>query len=60
MTALMAILRKEALIGVTCWELKSYMFKSLVLPCFAYDAKILGRGGRGGLEIIIDGCFRKA
>jgi hypothetical protein len=42
MKALMATLRKEAVVGVTCWELKSYLFKALVLPTFAYGAKIWG------------------
>ena len=33
---------KEAIIDVTCWELKSHLFKALVLPTFTYDTEIWG------------------
>ena len=32
MMALMATLRKEAVVQLTCWELTSHLFKALVLP----------------------------
>ena len=32
MEVLMRTLRKETVVGVTCWELKSHLFKALVLP----------------------------
>ena len=34
MKALIVTLRKEVIVEVTCWELKSYLFKALVLPIF--------------------------
>ena len=40
--ALMGTLRKEVVIGATCWELKSHVFKALVLPTFTYGTKIWG------------------
>ena len=39
MKILMATLRKEVVVGVTCWELKSHLFKSLVLPTFTYGSE---------------------
>jgi hypothetical protein len=36
------VLRKEAVVIVTCWELKSHIFKTLVLPTFMYGTKIWG------------------
>ena len=39
---LMGTLRKEIIVGVTCWELKSHMFKALVLPTLTYGTKIWG------------------
>ena len=42
MKALMATLRKEAVVGVTCWELKSHLFKALVLPTVTYGTEIWG------------------
>ena len=36
MKGLMGTLRKEAVVGVTSWELKSHLFKALVLPTFMY------------------------
>lgn len=45
MKILMAISRKEVIIEVTCWELKSYLFKALVLPIFTDVALELGGGG---------------
>ena len=36
MKALMCKLRKEAVVGVTCWEVKSHLFKALVLLTFTY------------------------
>lgn len=32
MKALIATLRKEVVVGVTCWELKPHLFNALVLP----------------------------
>ena len=40
MKALMGTLRKEAIVGLTCWKLKSHLFKALVLPTFMYDFEI--------------------
>ena len=45
MKASMGTLRKESIIKVTCWELKSHPFKALVLPTFTYGTKIWGGGG---------------
>ena len=42
MKVLMDTLRKEAVIGVTCWELKFHLFKALVLPTFIYGNGIQG------------------
>ena len=42
MKALMRTLRKEAVVGVTCWKLKSHLLKALVLPTFTYGIKIWG------------------
>ena len=42
MKALTATLRKEAIVEVICWELKSHLFKVLVLPIFSYGTKIWG------------------
>ena len=36
MKALMGTMRKEALVVVTCWEIKSHLFKALVLPTFTH------------------------
>ena len=38
----MGTLRKEVVIRATCWELKSHVFKALVLPTFTYGTKIWG------------------
>lgn len=38
MKALMATLRKEVIIEVTCWELKSHFFKASVFLIFTYVA----------------------
>jgi hypothetical protein len=35
-------LRKEAVVNATCWELKSQLFKALVLPTFTYGIEIWG------------------
>ena len=35
-------LRKETVVGVTCWELKAHLFKVVVLPTFTYGTKIWG------------------
>ena len=43
MNALMVTLRKESAKGVTCWELKSHLFKAMMLPTFTYGTKIWGR-----------------
>ena len=40
--ALMGAVRKEVVVGVTCWELKSHLFKALVLPTFTYDIELWG------------------
>ena len=37
---LMGTLRKEAIVGVTSWKLKSHLFKALVLSTFTYGTKI--------------------
>ena len=42
MKALMGTSRKEAIVGITCWEPKSHLFKALVLPTFTYDIEIWG------------------
>jgi hypothetical protein len=39
MKTLMGTLRKEAIVKVTCWELKSHLFKGLVLPTFTYGTE---------------------
>ena len=44
MKALIGTLRKETIVGVTCWELRSHLFKALVLPTFTYGPKIWGVG----------------
>ena len=38
----MGTLRKEAVVGVTCWELKSHLIKALVLPTFKYGTENWG------------------
>ena len=38
----MGTLRKEAVVGVTCWELKSHLFKASVLPTFTYGTYLWG------------------
>jgi hypothetical protein len=40
MIALMDTSREEAVVGVTCWELKPYPLMVLVLPIFKHDTKI--------------------
>lgn len=42
MKALMTTLRKKAIVGVTCWELKVHLLKALMVPASSYCAKILG------------------
>ena len=42
MKALMGTLRKRLVVGVTCWEFKSHLFKALVLPTFTYGIEIWG------------------
>ena len=42
MKVLMGTLKKEVVVGVTCWELKSHLFKALVLPTFMFGTKIWG------------------
>lgn len=37
-------LEKEIVVEVTCWELKSHLFKSMVIPIYTYDIEILGVG----------------
>ena len=34
--------KEETVVGVTCWELKSHLFKTLVLPTFTYGTKTWG------------------
>ena len=43
MKALMGTLRKEPVVGVTCCELKSHLFKALALPTFIIRHQNLGR-----------------
>jgi hypothetical protein len=38
----MGTLKKEAIVGVPCWELTSHLFKALILPTFTYGPKIWG------------------
>ena len=38
--ALMAMSRKETIVGVTRWELKSHLLKALVVPTFTYGTEI--------------------
>jgi hypothetical protein len=38
----MGTLRTEAVVGVTCWELKSHLFKALVLSIFTHGTEIWG------------------
>jgi hypothetical protein len=40
MKTLMATLRKEAVVGATCWELEVHLLKALVLPTSSFGAKI--------------------
>ena len=42
MEALMGTLRKETIARVTCWELKSHLFKASVLPTFMYGIEVRG------------------
>jgi hypothetical protein len=42
MKALMGTSRREVVVGVTCWELKSHISKASMLPTFTYDTKIWG------------------
>ena len=42
MKVLMGTLRKEVVVGVACWELKSHLFKALVLPTFMFGTEIWG------------------
>ena len=42
MKPFMDILRKETIIRGTCCELKSHLFKALVLPTFTYGIEIWG------------------
>ena len=41
-------LKEKAIVGVICWELKSYLFMALVLPTFTYGIKTW-RGDLKGL-----------
>jgi hypothetical protein len=38
----MGTLRKYGLVGVTCWKLKSHLFKALVVPTFTNEIKSWG------------------
>jgi len=38
----MGTLRKETIARVTCWELKSHLFKASVLPTFTYGIEVRG------------------
>ena len=42
MKALMGNLKKERVVIVTCWKLKSHLFKAMVLPTFTYGSESLG------------------
>jgi hypothetical protein len=44
MKALMGIFKKVVVVEVTCWELKSHLFKALVLPTLTYGIEIWGGG----------------
>jgi hypothetical protein len=46
MKALMATLRKEVMVTITCEELKSLVFKALMLPTLSYGAKYFFGGVR--------------
>ena len=37
---ILGTLRKEGVVSVTCWELKSHLFKVLVLPTFMHGTEI--------------------
>ena len=54
MKALMGNSRKEAVAIVTCGELKSNLFKALVLPTFTYGIETWGGNLKNALE-----CFRE-
>ena len=54
MKALMGNSRKEAVAIVTCGELKSNLFKALVLPTFTYGIETWGGNLKNSLE-----CFRE-
>jgi hypothetical protein len=43
-------LKEKIIVGVTCWVLKSHLFKALVLPSFTYGIEICG----GNLKILIE------
>ena len=55
MKALMSTLRKEAIVRVTCWNLKSHLFKALVLHTHIYGTKIW----RGSWKTLIERFSRK-
>ena len=40
--SLLSTLRKEEIVGVTCWELKSHLFKAKMLSTFTYGTEIWG------------------
>ena len=42
MKALVRTLGTEAVVGVTCWELESHLFKALMPPTFMYGTRIWG------------------
>ena len=51
MITMVGTLRKDTIVGVTCWEFKSHLFKTLVLPTFTYGIHIWG----GDLKISLEG-----
>ena len=50
---LVATLRKGAIVGVTCWEFKSHLFKALVLPTFTHGTEIWGGDLKNSLGRIL-------
>jgi hypothetical protein len=56
MKALMATLKKEAIVGVTWWVLKSHLFKALMLPTFTYDTNIWGGDTKSSNWKVFERC----
>ena len=47
----MATLIKDAIVGVTCWELNSQLFKALVLPTYIWAMALKKGGGHLKIEV---------